>query len=149
MSSQFIATLHSKHIFWDSWDNIFCKCDFRAVQRSALCRSQRELSNAYFVAKFGFDTAENEPCKICPIERCRSPTERGLVVRLVDRALGAAPGGGGRRGVDEGLDVVDDARALDVLVGLDGHDEVRRLDIVVVAGPVQRSGLHLGADFRK
>ena len=23
MSSQFIATLHSKHIFWDSWDNIF------------------------------------------------------------------------------------------------------------------------------
>ena len=53
------------------------------------------------------------------------------------------------RGVDEGLDVVDDARALDVLVGLDGHDEVRRLDVVVVAGPVQRSGLHLGADFRK
>ena len=25
MSSQFIATLHSKHIFWDSWDNIFAK----------------------------------------------------------------------------------------------------------------------------
>ena len=23
MSTQFIATLHSKHIFWDSWDNIF------------------------------------------------------------------------------------------------------------------------------
>ena len=23
MSSQFIVTLHSKHIFWDSWDNIF------------------------------------------------------------------------------------------------------------------------------
>ena len=34
-------------------------------------------------------------------------------------------------------------RALDVLAGLDGHDEVRRLDIVVVAGPVQRSGLHV------
>ena len=36
-------------------------CDFRAVQRSALCRSRRELSNAYLLAKFGFDTAENEP----------------------------------------------------------------------------------------
>ena len=25
-----------------------------------MCRSRRELSNAYFLAKFGFDTAENE-----------------------------------------------------------------------------------------
>ena len=32
-----------------------------AVQRSALCRSRRELSNEYLLAKFGFDTAENEP----------------------------------------------------------------------------------------
>ena len=38
------------------------------MQRSALCRSRRELSNAYFVAKFGLDTAENEPCQVCPIE---------------------------------------------------------------------------------
>ena len=30
------------------------------MQRSALCRSRRELSNAYFLAKFGFDTAENQ-----------------------------------------------------------------------------------------
>ena len=43
------------------------KCDFGAVQRSALCRSRRELSNAYFLAKSGFDTAENEPCKVCPL----------------------------------------------------------------------------------
>ena len=28
-------------------------------------RSRRELSNAYFLAKFGFDTAENEPHKSC------------------------------------------------------------------------------------
>ena len=28
-----------------------------------MCRSRRELSNAYFLAKFGIDTAENEPCK--------------------------------------------------------------------------------------
>ena len=27
---------------------------------SALCRSRRELSNAHFLAKFGFDTAQNE-----------------------------------------------------------------------------------------
>ena len=26
-----------------------------------MCRSRRELSNAYFLAKFRFDTAENEP----------------------------------------------------------------------------------------
>ena len=31
------------------------------MQRSALCRSRRELSNAYLLAKFGLDTAENEP----------------------------------------------------------------------------------------
>ena len=47
----------------------FCqkKWDSGAVQRSALCRSRRELSNAYFLAKFGFDTAENEPSKVCPM----------------------------------------------------------------------------------
>ena len=26
-----------------------------------MCRPRRELSNAYFLAKFGFDRAENEP----------------------------------------------------------------------------------------
>ena len=31
------------------------------MQRSAFCRSRRELSNAYLLTKFGFDTAENEP----------------------------------------------------------------------------------------
>ena len=39
------------------------------MQRSALCRSRRALSNADLFAKFGFDTAENETCKVCPIER--------------------------------------------------------------------------------
>ena len=34
------------------------------MQRSALCRSRRELSNEYLLAKFGFDTAENEPCEV-------------------------------------------------------------------------------------
>ena len=31
--------------------------------RSALCRFRRELSNAYLVANFGFDTAETSPVK--------------------------------------------------------------------------------------
>ena len=34
------------------------------MQRSALCRSRRELSSTHFVAKFGFDTAESEPSKV-------------------------------------------------------------------------------------
>ena len=56
---------------WQNSSNFLKKCDFRAVQRSALCRSRRELSNAYLLAKFGFDTAENEPSKVCRIRERR------------------------------------------------------------------------------
>ena len=45
----------------------------RTVQRSELCRSRRELSNEYLLAKFGFDTAENEHCKVCLLFAYRSP----------------------------------------------------------------------------
>ena len=38
--------------------------DWRTVQRSALCRSRRELSNEYLLAKIGVDTAENEPLEV-------------------------------------------------------------------------------------
>ena len=38
-----------------------------------MCRSRRGLSNEYFLAKFGFDTAENEPCKVCPLSVYISP----------------------------------------------------------------------------
>ena len=38
-----------------------------------MCRSRRELSNAYLLAKFGFDTAENEPFQVCPLSAYRSP----------------------------------------------------------------------------
>ena len=41
-----------------------------------MCRSRRELSNAYLLAKFGFDTAENEPCKVCSLSAYRSPRYR-------------------------------------------------------------------------
>ena len=37
----------------------------RTVQRSALCRSRRELSKEYLLAKCGFDTDENELSKVC------------------------------------------------------------------------------------
>ena len=36
----------------------------KTVQRSALCRSRRELSNEYLRAKIGVDTAENEPLEV-------------------------------------------------------------------------------------
>ena len=39
-----------------------------------MCRSRRQLSNAYSLAKFGFDTAENEPSKVCPdLHNVRDP----------------------------------------------------------------------------
>ena len=44
--------------------------DSKTVQRSALCRSRRELSNGYLLAKFGFDTAfsltycRGQPCRV-------------------------------------------------------------------------------------
>ena len=46
----------------------FLEFDSKTVQRSAVCRSRRELSNTYFLANFGFDTTENEPSKVCSIE---------------------------------------------------------------------------------
>ena len=66
------------------------KYDYRTVQRSALCRSRRELSNAYFLAKFGLDTAENEPCQVCPTPRnaAAGRTSRGAEVRADLARLG-------------------------------------------------------------
>ena len=45
----------------------------RTVQKSAWCKPRRELSNEYLLAKIGVDTAENEPCKVCPLSAYRSP----------------------------------------------------------------------------
>ena len=42
-----------------------------------MCRSRRELSNAYLLAKFEFDTAENEPCKVCRGELQAKVSEEG------------------------------------------------------------------------
>jgi len=57
-------------ILTDFWT---VKWALRMVQRSAFCRSRRELSNAYLLAKCGFDTAENQPCKVCPLSAYGSP----------------------------------------------------------------------------
>ena len=46
-----------------------------------MCRSRRELSNEYLLAKFGFDTAENKPCKVCPLSAYRSPRLPGESLR--------------------------------------------------------------------
>ena len=46
----------------------FSIVDSKTVQRSALCRSRRELSNEYLLAKIGVDTAENEPCEVRKFE---------------------------------------------------------------------------------
>ena len=39
-----------------------------------MCRSRQELSHEYLLslAKFGFDTAENEPFQVCPLSAYRS-----------------------------------------------------------------------------
>ena len=46
-----------------------------------MCRSRRELSNAHLLAKIGVDTAENEPCKVCPLSAYRSPRYYQIAVR--------------------------------------------------------------------
>ena len=47
-----------------------------------MCRSRRERSNEYFLAKFGFDTAENEPYKVCPLSAYRPHRSDGIVDML-------------------------------------------------------------------
>ena len=59
--------------------------ELTTVQRSALWRSRRELSNAYLIAKFGFDTAETEPSKVCsPPVRAASKRLRSAARQLND-----------------------------------------------------------------
>ena len=57
-----------------------------------MCRSRRELSNAYLLAKFGFDTAENEPLQVHLILKLW-----GLIFTEPPR-LGPAAGAGEKRG---------------------------------------------------
>ena len=62
--------------------------DCGAVQRSALCRSRRELSNEYLLAKLGVDTAENEPAAADVPDLLESPASHPVGVRFYDVSLG-------------------------------------------------------------
>ena len=42
----------------------------------------------YLLAKFGFDTAENEPCQVCPIEQCSSNFEATAVDLVLEQESG-------------------------------------------------------------
>ena len=47
-------------------DDKFLKCwGLSGAKACKSCRSRQELSNEYLLAKFGVDTEENEPCKVC------------------------------------------------------------------------------------
>ena len=39
--------------------------DSKGAKVCKSCRSRQELSNEYLLAKFGVDTAENRPLKVC------------------------------------------------------------------------------------
>ncbi len=55
-----------------------------------ICRSRRELSNEYLVTKIGFDTAENEPCKVCLCKEStdtRSAVQTSISVRDLEARL--------------------------------------------------------------
>ena len=72
-------------------------------------RSRRELSNEKLLAKFGFDPAENEPCKVCPIELAGAWHRRrhGELPRAATRraaAEEAAAGAGSRVSFDDRAD---------------------------------------------
>ena len=56
-------------------------------------------SNEYLLAKFGFDTAENEPSKVCPIERQALPRSCPALRSVLGREA-------------EGLASVDERRSL-------------------------------------
>ena len=63
-----------------------------------MCRSRRELSNAYLLAKIGVDTAENEPFQVCPLSVYRSPRSSSTVLLSM---LGVAAGDETRRWLRE------------------------------------------------
>ena len=39
--------------------------DSKGAEACKSCRSRQELSDENLLAKFGVDTEENEPCKVC------------------------------------------------------------------------------------
>ena len=90
------------------------------MQRSALCRSRRELSNdpnsnAYFLAKFGLDTAENQPAS----------QPRTSLVNFARSLCTDRPGLNGMPGMQAtvGVDVDGDGRADFLMTGIDRNGD--------------------------
>ena len=54
-------------------ENLLKFCVRSGAKEQQSDRSRQELSNEYLIAKIGFDTAENEPSKVCPLSVYRSP----------------------------------------------------------------------------
>ena len=48
-----------------SWFFMVFQLDSKGAKVGQSCRSRQELSNEYLLAKFGVDTAENGPLKVC------------------------------------------------------------------------------------
>ena len=91
-----------------------------------MCRSWRELSNASLLAKFGFDTAENEPSKLLEAKGLDFENRRASADEVVVLA---------RHGVHE-LDAERDAadrrprrEARDLKAGSAGMDEFAGLPV--------------------
>ena len=52
---------------------------------------RRIMKMYYLVATFGFDTAVNEPCKVCPLSAYRSPRCSPRGERESSREMGEQP----------------------------------------------------------
>ena len=129
------------------------------MQRSAFCRSRRGLSNAYFLAKFGFDTAENELCKVLqtprrgtrdrPSSDAKASTDRAprpavwastalssgrVVVRGAD-VTGGERGAAGRAGASRGRQPLPTSPREAAGEGSGGHRRRREAREALKSGP--------------
>ena len=114
-----------------------------------MCKSRRELSNAYLLAKFGFDTAENGPCKICTIKRCNPlslPPPGNLQRRrdrVQDRPRSRRVGPGRHR--PEVLERLGDEKVVFLLSGYSTWGTPTDVSVTVFTlFPFPRSGLPIG-----
>ena len=82
-----------------------------------MCRSRRELSNAYFLAKIGFDTADNGHCKVCPLSAYRSPRSTDFATKRITAAYHVLIKGSEDEKLEEGNTVALDYMSLLLICG--------------------------------
>ena len=56
-----ISKIENAHKNWRTAELLMKYWGLSGAKTCKLCRSRQELSDEYLLAKFGFDTAENEP----------------------------------------------------------------------------------------